>query len=65
MEEIAGFLAPFRQKKARCGLFCILKTAKPGRETGLGVRAGVQTSGHWAKSAHSKKAFPVGKAFKI
>ena len=21
--------------------------------------------GHWAKTAHSKKAFPIGKAFKL
>ncbi|MCX0422166.1 hypothetical protein ODY53_07245, partial [Aeromonas veronii] len=42
-----------------------LKTPKPGHETGLCVDSGVQPSGSVDKNAHSKKAFPIGKAFKL
>ncbi|WP_421352091.1 hypothetical protein, partial [Aeromonas veronii] len=42
-----------------------LKTSKPGRETGLCVGSGVQIWRSLGKNAHSKKAFPSGKAFKL
>jgi hypothetical protein len=49
-EGIAGFLALFLQEKARCRLFYILKMVKPRRETGLGVRSGVQICGPIGKN---------------
>ncbi|MCX0436366.1 hypothetical protein, partial [Aeromonas veronii] len=65
MVEITGYLALSRQVKTKRWRFNALKIQKPGREAGLCVGSGVQPSGSVGKNAHSKKAFPSGKAFKL
>ncbi|WP_421346857.1 hypothetical protein, partial [Aeromonas veronii] len=41
------------------------QVVRPVMKPGLVVRSGMQTCGSYGKNAHSKKAFPSGKAFKL
>ncbi|MFQ1743732.1 hypothetical protein ACK38Q_13585, partial [Aeromonas veronii] len=65
MAGITGYLALSWQVKTKRWLFNTLKTPRPGREAGLCIGSDVQICGSLGKTAHSKKAFPSGKAFKL
>ncbi|WP_421348411.1 hypothetical protein, partial [Aeromonas veronii] len=64
-EGIAALPAPsFRQELLLSG-FWMFKMPKPGHQTGLCVGSCVKICESLGKNTHSKKAFPIGKAFKL
>ncbi|WP_421313550.1 hypothetical protein, partial [Aeromonas sp. 603404] len=65
MVGISGYLALSWQVKTKRWLFNTLKTQSPVVKPGFVLILVCKSVGLMDKTAHSKKAFPSGKAFKL